>query len=191
MAISIVTWSAVTIGMGFIKNYHQGVATRLLLGLFEAGMFPAMAFMISTIYPRKSQAKRIAVCYGASAISGAFGGLIAYGIQMMGFRHGLEAWRWLFIVEGIISLVCGFICWASFPHSAEKAWFLTTEERELMALRRERDISYTGNEPMSWEYAKMVFTDPVIYIASISLFAAAVPMFGFGIFLPTIIKGLG
>lgn len=82
MGFSLVCWSAVTIGTGFIKNYHQAIAVRLLLGLFEAGLVPSLTFLISTIYSRNQQAKRVAVIYGASALSGAFGGLIAYGIQV-------------------------------------------------------------------------------------------------------------
>lgn len=111
MAISLVCWSLVTIGNGFIKNYRQAIAMRLLLGIFEAGLFPSLTFIISTIYSREKQAKRLAVIYGASALSGAFGGLIAYGIQLMGERRGLEAWRWLFIIEGCISVVICVGAW--------------------------------------------------------------------------------
>ncbi|KAF7545218.1 hypothetical protein G7Z17_g9358 [Cylindrodendrum hubeiense] len=77
LAVAMVGWSVVTLGTGFIKNYHQGIATRLLLGIFESALFPCLAFIISTVYSREQQAKRIAVLYGAIALSGAFGGLIA------------------------------------------------------------------------------------------------------------------
>ena len=91
LALAIVAWSAVTIGTGFVHNYPQAVACRLVLGFAEAGIFPALTFVVSTIYPRESQGKSVAVLYGASAFSGAVGGLIAYGIQLMGKRQGLEA----------------------------------------------------------------------------------------------------
>ena len=164
---------------------------RLVLGFAEAGMFPATTFFVSTVYPRASQGKRIAVLYGATAISGAFGGLIAYGIQRMGYRHGLEAWRWLFIIEGIISFVIGLVCLASLPRSAESAWFLNSDEKQLMRDRRARDVAYTGSDEFSWSYVWMAVTDPMIWVASLSLFCAGIPLFGFGIFLPTIIRGLG
>lgn len=191
IAAAIVMWSAVTIGTGFVQNYHQTIVVRLLLGIGEAGIFPALTFLISTIYPRESQGKRVAVLFGASALAGAFGGLIAYGIQLMGERHGLSAWRWLFIVEGIISMVVGIICWLTLPHSSEKAWFLNAEERRLMSDRRQRDIAYTGTDEFSWSFVWMAFTDSMVWVAGISLFCAGIPLFGFGIFLPTIIRGLG
>jgi MFS family permease len=177
MAVAIVTWSAVTIGAGFVHNYGQIVACRLLLGMFEAGIFPALAFVISTVYPRESQAKRIAVLYGSIALSGAVGGLIAYGIQLMGDQLGLEAWRWLFIIEGIISIVLGVACWATLPHTAEQAWFLTEDERQLMLDRRRRDAAYKGDEKLSWSDVKLAFTDPMVVIAGLALFCAGIPLF--------------
>lgn len=167
------------------------MALRFLLGAAEAGLFPALTFVVSTIYPRASQAKRVAVLYGASAIAGSFGGLIAYGIQLMGYRHGLEAWRWLFIVEGIISMVLGIICWGTLPRTAETAWFLKAEEKQLMLDRRQRDFAYKGDSKLSWQDARMAFTDPMVITAGLTLFCAGIPLFGFGTFLPTIIRGLG
>jgi MFS family permease len=174
-----------------VKNYEQAVACRLLLGFAEAGIFPALTFIVSTIWPRESQAKRVAVLYGASALAGAFGGLIAYGIQLMGERHGLEAWRWLFIVEGIISIALGLLCWATLPKSSEHAWFLKPEERQLMLNRRQRDFAYKGESKLSLADARMAFTDPMVLAAGLALFCAGIPLFGFGVFLPTIIRGLG
>ena len=191
IAVAIVAWSAVTIGTGFVHNYEQTLAMRLLLGAAEAGIFPACSFVVSTVYPRESQAKRIAVLYGSTAVAGAFGGLIAYGIQLMGDRHGIEAWRWLFIVEGIISIVLGMACWASLPRTAEHAWFLTAAQKQLMEDRRRRDVAYKGDAGLSWADARSAFTDPMVIAAGLSLFCAGVPLFGYGTFLPTIIRGFG
>ncbi|KAL1959732.1 hypothetical protein VTO42DRAFT_1318 [Malbranchea cinnamomea] len=191
LATAMVSWSVITLGTGFVHNYGQAVAVRLLLGVFEAGLFPCLTFLISMIYTREQQAKRVCALYTGSAVSGAFGGLIAYGIQMMGDRHGLSAWRWLFIVEGIISIVLGGIAWLTLPRNAEHAWFLTQEERALMLARKERDAIYKGDDKFSWDYVKMAFTDPFVYLAAIGLFCASVPLFGFTTFLPTIIRGLG
>ena len=191
LAIAMVCWSLTTLGTGFIKNYHQAIAVRLLLGAFEAGLFPCLTFFISTVYSRQSQSKRVASLYGASALSGAFGGLIAYGIQTMGERCGLAAWRWLFIIEGIISIVLGGLAWVTLPSSAEEAWFLNPEEKNLMLARKRRDAIYKGDDKFSWAYAKMALLDPFVYMAAFCLFCSSIPLFGFGTFLPTIIKGLG
>ncbi|KAH6989370.1 major facilitator superfamily domain-containing protein [Ilyonectria sp. MPI-CAGE-AT-0026] len=191
IAIAIVLWSVVVIATAFIHNYTQAVVLRLILGFTEGGIFPALSFLISTIYPRESQGKRIAVLYGSTALAGAFGGLIAYAIQLMGDRRGIKAWRWLFIIEGAVSIVFGLTCWATLPRSAEEAWFLKEDEKRLMKDRRARDIAYTGSDEFSWSYVWMAVTDTMVWAAALSLFCAGVPLFGFGTFLPTIIRGLG
>lgn len=109
----------------------------------------------------------------------------------MGTRHGLAPWRWLFIVEGIISIVLCSICWLTLPKTAETAWFLTEEEKGVMRARKRRDVIYKGTEEFTWAYARMAFTDPFVYLAGFVFFCSSIALFGFGTFLPTIIKGLG
>jgi predicted MFS family arabinose efflux permease len=191
LATALISWSVVTLGTGFIKNYGQAIAMRILLGAAEAGLVPALSFVQSTIWDRNSQAKRVSLLYMSICLSGAFGGLIAYGIQQMGDRHGLSAWRWLFIVEGIFSICVCIIMYFTLPTSAEKAWFLTEEERALMRARKARDLRFKGDDKFSWTYAKRAFTDPFVYLAASLLFASSIPLFGFSTFLPTILKGLG
>jgi MFS family permease len=194
LAIALVSWSVVTLCTGFVQNYIQAIILRCLLGACEAGVAPGFAFIFSTIYPRESTAKRVALIYLSNVTSGAFGGLFAYGIQSMGERRGLAAWRWLFIFEGIISIVICGACWLTFPNSPETAWFLNEDEKNLMEMRKQRDAIYKGGkseDEFDWKFAKMAFTDPFIYLASLSFFCSSIAIFGFGTFLPTIIRGLG
>jgi MFS family permease len=136
IALCFVLWSSVTIGTGFIKNYHQAIAARDLLGAFESGAFPGLVFLTPTIYSREEEGMRIAVRYAASALSGAFGGLIAYDIQLMGHQASLEAWRWLFIIEGAASMVLCAICVFSIPKNAETAWFFSHAKCDIIVARK-------------------------------------------------------
>ncbi|KAK9367291.1 major facilitator superfamily domain-containing protein [Lipomyces kononenkoae] len=163
----------------------------MLLGAFEAGVAPGIAFFFSTIYDRESTAERIALINIANATSGAIGGLFAYGIQRMGAQRGLAAWRWLFIIEGCVSLVTCSGCLFSFPNKPESAWFLNKEEKELMVRRKARDAIYKGDDVFDWKFVRMALTDPFVYLASGVFFFSSVAIFGFGTFLPTIIRGFG
>ncbi|RVX72090.1 hypothetical protein B0A52_04688 [Exophiala mesophila] len=188
---ALVGWCTATIATGFVQNYHQALACRMLLGLFEAGVAPAFTFIFSTIYSRESTAKRVALINFSNAVSGAFGGMFAYAIQTMGEQRGLEAWRWLFIIEGAVSLaLCGGCLW-SFPNKPETAWFLKEDEKELMRLRKQRDIIYKGDDKFDWKWVKQAVTDPFIYVASMAFFTSSVAIFGYGTFLPTLIRGFG
>lgn len=192
LAIAIISWSAITLGTGFVNSYAETIACRVLLGVAEAGLFPALTFVISQIYPAASQGKRVAVLYITIAISGAVGGLFAYGVQSMGDRHGLSAWRWLFIVEGLVSFFIGIVCWISLPTSPETAWFLTPEEKAIVVRIKEQNHPYKETtKGVDWPQVVMALTDPFVYLASVALFCSSIALFGFGTFLPTLLKGLG
>ncbi|KAF5000350.1 hypothetical protein FGRMN_1818 [Fusarium graminum] len=190
LAVAIISWSIITLSTGFVHSYGQVIACRVLLGFFEAGLFPSLTFVISQIYPPASQGKRVAVLYVSIALSGALGGLFAYGIQTMGAQRGLSAWRWLFIIEGSISLIIGAACWLSLPTSPETAWFLSPEEKTTMNMIKERNHPFEKTDKFSWKQVAMAMTDPLVWLASISLFCSSIALFGFGTFLPTLLKGL-
>lgn len=192
LSISMTGWSAVTLGSGFVHSYSQMLACRVLLGIFEGALNPCLIMTISTIWDRNSQAKRVSVIYIASGLSGAFGGLIAYAIQTMGFRHGLAPWRWLFIVEGIISIVICTTSWFTMPTSAERAWFLDDKEKEAMMARRANDAIFKGTEEkLDWSDIRNAVFEPFVWLGGITLFANSTATLGFGVFLPTIIRGMG
>ena len=191
LGTALVLWSMVTLGTGFIQTYGQALATRILLGACEAGVSPGFAFLFATIYPRSSTAKRIMMGNLANTLAGAFGGLFAYGVQQMGTRRGLHAWRWLFIIEGCGTLFIGGLCWFFLPRSPENAWFLTEEDKEVMRLRKQKNATFRGEEEFRSKYVKMAFKDPFIYVMGAGFFFSSVAITGFNVFLPTIIKGLG
>jgi len=191
ITIALTGWCSATIATGFVRNYGQALACRMLLGLFEAGVAPSFTFIFSTIYSRESTAKRVALINLSNAVSGAFGGLLAYGVQSMGARRGLEAWRWLFIIEGTVSLaLCGG-CLFSFPNRPETAWFLTEDDKALMRRRKQRDAVYKGDDTFNWKWVRLALTDPFVYVASLAFFTSSVAIFGYGTFLPTLIRGFG
>ena len=184
-------WSLVTLATGFIQNYTQAIVMRLLLGVFESGLSPCLALTMSTIWDRSRVGWRIALLYVTNAMSGAFGGLIAYGIQSMGDQRGLQAWRWLFIIEGAISIVICGMSWLTMPKNAEEAWFLNAEEKALMQARKVLNARYKGPDKFDFKYLKMAFADPFVWCGVICSLTASVGLFGYTTFLPTILRGLG
>lgn len=85
----IIGWSAVIIGAAFINNYAGLLATRLLLGAFESGIFPCLTLYLSMYYKPLEQARRISYLFVASALSGGLGGLLAYGLTNLHGASGL------------------------------------------------------------------------------------------------------
>jgi amino acid transporter len=163
----------------------------MILNAAEAGLAQGFAFVFSTIYPREVAGKRIMSTNVAQCISGSFGGLFAYAVQQMGTQHGLAAWRWLFIVEFGVTVVIGGIGWIFLPSSAETAWFLNADEKEAMRLKKQRDFMHRGEAKFERKWIRIALTDPFVWLLGVAFFTSSVAINGFGVFLPTIIQGLG
>jgi MFS family permease len=145
----VIIWGAVMIGFGFVKEWHTLIPLRLLLGIFEAGFFPGSAYLLSVWYERYELQKRNTVFFLIGMLSSAFSGILGYlfsllqghGVQAapwLGVHHGptkakpttpvsfgpgLAGWRWIFILQGVITVVIGFIGWyfiVDFPELAHK-----------------------------------------------------------------------
>lgn len=95
--------------MRFVHSYHALLGLRFLLGVFEAGVLPGIVYVTSAYYKRHEYQKRGSIFFCSSVSAGAFGGLFAYAISDLGGRHGLAAWRWIFIIEDAITSALAII----------------------------------------------------------------------------------
>lgn len=103
----MVIWGCMCVAMGFVKNYPQLMVVRALLGLAEGGLFPGITFYLTMWYRRHECGYRMAIFFSAATAAGAFGGLLARAIMEMDKVSGLRSWQWIFILEGIVTVVVG------------------------------------------------------------------------------------
>jgi MFS family permease len=100
IAVLTIAWGIISTLTGVVQSFGGLVACRLLLGLAEGGLFPGLTVYLTMFYTKKELALRIGYLFVSSAIAGACGGLLAYGIGFMDGIAGLSGWRWIFIIEG-------------------------------------------------------------------------------------------
>ncbi|KAF2194634.1 retrograde regulation protein 2 [Zopfia rhizophila CBS 207.26] len=174
---------------GFIQNFASLVACRLLLGLFEGVLFPSSVLLMANWYKREELGVRISYLYIAAALSSAFGGLIAFGILYMDGTAGYPGWRWLYIIEGLITVVIAFFCYYLIPKDYQTAYFLNDEDRRLMRRRAELTESYNGGQG---HYTRkdflMAVKDSKTWLHGFMQFACMTVVYGFSVFLPIILK---
>lgn len=92
--------------MAAVTTYHHLIVLRLIVGVLEAGFAPGILLILSSWYKKNEQSKRFAVYISAAVLSGAFGGILAGAITGgLDGAHGIRGWRWLFIVEGVATIV--------------------------------------------------------------------------------------
>lgn len=170
----VILWGATMICFGFVKTWVDLIPLRLILGIFEAGFFPGCAYLLSCWYPRYKLQKRNAVFYLIGSMASAFSGILAYGFsQLQGhgsqmgapwlgyhygptklhptarkyFGEGLSGWRWIFILQGLLTVIVGFIGWyfiVDFPElAAGKSvfgkHFLSEKEAAFIVATIEKD----------------------------------------------------
>ncbi|KAL1962150.1 hypothetical protein VTN77DRAFT_554 [Rasamsonia byssochlamydoides] len=184
-------WALTTIFSGFMVNVGGLYATRLILGACEAGLFPCLNLYLTMVYRREEQAKRVSYLMNCAAISGAVGGLLAYGILQMDGVAGKAGWRWVYIIEGIFSVIVAVWIWFGLPNDPANAYFLTAEEKWIMQVRNAQRRKYMGSEKFSWEEVRIALRDPKLYLSGAIQFCQDILLYGFSTFLPSILNSMG
>ncbi|KAI1174108.1 major facilitator superfamily MFS-1 [Nemania sp. FL0916] len=139
LAFITVAWGIVLIGLGLVNNWGGLAALRLVLGLFEAGFFPSVIYLLSTWYTRYEMGKRYAAFYVIGSLASAFSGIIAFGLIHLDGAGNLAGWRWIFVFEGLLTVVIGiggYWLLVDFPDSDRKVrGFLNAKERAWVVQR--------------------------------------------------------
>lgn len=151
-----------------MQNYHGLLAARIFLGVAESGLFPGVVYYNTMWYCRYEVQVRQAYFFSAASIAGAFSGLLAYGISYMDGVAGLAGWRWIFILEGMLTVVVAFSAYFVLHDYPETASFLTPEERAFIAFRLRYDgqdaETHDGqriaqSDKFGWKYVRQAFGD--------------------------------
>jgi MFS family permease len=159
-----IVWSLTTVFSGFITNIAGLYVSRLVLGACEGGLFPGLNLYLTMVYKREEQAKRVSYLFVCTALSGAFGGLLAYVLLKMDGVGNYAGWRWVYIIEGIFSILIAFAVWFGLPSDPSNAYFLNEEEKRMMRVRATQRAQYMGSEEFSWKEIIIELKDPKLYI---------------------------
>ncbi|PPR06290.1 hypothetical protein CVT24_001096 [Panaeolus cyanescens] len=190
---SLVTmWGAVLIAQGFVSSYTGLIVIRLILGALEGPIFPGVILYLSGFYTRQELSFRLAVFISAASISGAFSGLLAAALVNLDGIGGRPGWAWIFIVEGLITVLIGLIGFYMVPRTPADARFLSPSEKEAIIKRLERfkpHSKYEGN--FTIKQVLLPFTSPHIILVFIIAFMFGSINIAIANFLPSIVKQLG
>ncbi|KAJ5217865.1 MFS transporter [Penicillium citrinum] len=188
-------WGTISAATAATKSFGGLLACRFILGFVEAAYFPGCLYLLSAWYTRKELGKRTALLYSGSLLSGAFSGLIAAGITNgLAGAQGIAAWRWLFIIEGVITVFVALLAAFIIPDLPRTTSWLTDREKEFAAWRLEADIGeedWVDSQHQSMFHgAKLAFTDYKTWLLLGAIYgctsAGAVTTF-----FPIVMAGLG
>ncbi|KAF9224037.1 MFS general substrate transporter [Gyrodon lividus] len=182
-------WGIMMTVQGLVHSYGGLMAMRWMLGTFEAGLFPGVTYYLSCWYKRSEFGIRMAIFFSAATVSGAFGGLLAAGISKMNGVGGKPAWAWIFILEGLATVVAGAMSFWLIVDFPDDAKFLTETERTVVIRRLQGDDQFSAaGERLKWKYIKASLTEWKTYLSIIVYSGSDMPLYAFALFLPSIIS---
>ena len=201
LPVSMVLWGIVVTLTSLVKNYHQLIVLRLLLGITESALYPGVVFYLTKWYTRRDLQYRQALFFAAASGAGAFSGILAYGISFMKGIAGLNGWSWIFIIEGIFTVVVAILMYFMVYDYPDSAKFLSEEEREYILFILKHDFS--TDMPVSEKLLEEVYsakdksaikaalTDWQLPCHILVHWSLVTTLYTVSFFLPSIVKSLG
>ncbi|KAL4784166.1 major facilitator superfamily domain-containing protein [Aspergillus varians] len=160
------TWAALVIGIGFTKSIKAIYALRFFIGLFEACSFPGYVAMLGSWYGPKELTKRTAILLQVESIASMFSGYLQAGLHSsMDGRYGLAGWRWMFILNAIISFpvaVWGFFGLPDTPHTTRAFYF--TPEHIKYGIERIETFGHKAQPKFTWKEIKRIYLGWEIWV---------------------------
>ncbi|KAF9263451.1 MFS general substrate transporter [Marasmius fiardii PR-910] len=192
----MILWGVFSISTGFATNFFQALLSRFFLGFVEAAFIPGAIFLLSKWYKRNELSQRTAYLSLGSLISNATGSLIASGILgTTGGILGYTAWRWLFFIEGGLTVFMAVFAWVILPDFPETSSWLSEEERALAIKRMTEDTGTHDKRAQrfdsSWSHGfSLAITDwKVWWLAAIT--TCFMISLSFNAYFPTLIRSIG
>ncbi|KAK6439591.1 hypothetical protein LTR95_004201 [Oleoguttula sp. CCFEE 5521] len=175
------------------KSFGGMLALRLILASFEAGFYCSVVFYLTLFYTRAELSFRIAIFFGSALLAAAFSGLISFGVFQINDPK-IHGWQFLFMIEGLATVLCAVFAYFWLPARPETAWFLTAREREAATARTLRDGSRKVNTKLnlreafatwrSWQFVLwciICFTYPVAFSTTSNFLPQIVARLGFSV----------
>jgi ACS family tartrate transporter-like MFS transporter len=184
----MISWGILAAAMAFVKTPAEFYVVRFLLGVAEAGFFPGVIYYLADWFPRSYHARAIARFTVAIPLAQALGGLASAPLLGLGGIGALSGWQWLFLAEGIPSVLLGVSVLWYLPNRPQEAAWLGPSQRSWLLAR------------IAADRAKAVFSDPThrlqtlrdryVWVLAVPYFAYFTVAFGYTAWAPQLIKSL-
>jgi MFS transporter, ACS family, tartrate transporter len=193
LARIVFVWGFFASAMALVQGQNSFLAIRFLLGVAEAGLFPAMVIYLTYWFPARYLARIMAICSLAIPIALAVGAPVSTAIMGLDGHLGLKGWQWLFLLEGLPAIAMTFAVLKGLPDEPASSLWLTARERAWVKDELLKDLgmgaaSAARDDKLSvWR----VFTHPAILALGFMYFCTTSTNLGLSLFLPQIVKEQG
>lgn len=184
----MVSWGVVTAGLCLAQGPVSFAVLRFLLGAAEAGFFPGIILYLTYWFPQANRARAVALFMTATPAAGLVGSPLSGLILGMDGVFGLAGWQWLFILEGLPSVLLGVAVLFLLPDSPSRAHWLTDEERRALEETLAKEGRDVGARHLS--SLRQGLASPLVWGLGLVYFSVVVAMYALVMWLPQIIAGV-
>lgn len=183
----MITWGIISAGMAFVTTPMSFYVMRCLLGIAEAGFYPGVILYLSYWFPTNRRGRMYALFATAVPLSGVIGAPLSGWIMgaFNGF-HGFAGWQWMFILEGIPSVLIGILVIFKLTDRISHAKWLTDEEKKILQANIDSDTQHHVHSSL-----KEIFLQPRVWLLTLIYFCLIAGFYTIGFWLPTLIKDSG
>jgi ACS family tartrate transporter-like MFS transporter len=183
----MVSWGLITSATMLVRGAGEFYLLRILLGFAEAGFFPGIILYLTYWFPARERARMVAFFMAASPLTGVLGNPISGAImQWMDQMGGLHGWQWVFLLEGIPSVLLGLVVLVYLTDRPEKALWLTEEERHWLAAELASEDMHRGQRHARDLLSALL--DGRVWLLIALYFTVAAASNAFGSYLPKLVK---
>ncbi|QKZ05148.1 MFS transporter [Pseudomonas eucalypticola] len=191
IAVMMLAWGGLSTCLLFVTTPMEFYVLRLLTGAAEAGFFPGIVLYLSQWFPNARRGRIMALFMSAIPVSGLLGSPFSGWIlnHFAVGQHGLAAWQWMFLIQGIPTMVLGALAYFLLSDSFAKATWLTSEQRHVV----ESDLAEDARNKPAQQRDSLgaVFATPLIWVLGLIYFCIQSGVYAINFWLPSIIKNLG
>jgi D-galactonate transporter len=183
----MISWGVLSAAMMFVESATSFYVLRFLLGLAEAGFFPGIIYYLTRWYPAERRGRATSLFLTAIALAGVIGGpLSGWILRDSNGLAGLAGWQWMFVAEGIPSVIAGFFLLRYLDDKVEDVkWLTDAEKREVIALLQTEEVGKSHSS------IGKAFSSGRTWLLSMIYFLFVFSLYGISFWLPTIIKAAG
>ncbi len=181
-----VTWGALSALMMFVQGEWSFYALRLLLGIAEAGLFPALMYVTTLWFAQRDRAVAVGWIYTAPALGLTIGNPLGGALMQLDGLGGLRGWQWMFLLEGLPTVIFGVILWFIFPDRPRDARWLTPAEADSLEHNAAGTEAGHAQTP-SKEWVSVIKRPSTLLIALIYFFNQ-IGFVGLYFFIPSMVQ---
>ncbi|KAB8258475.1 major facilitator superfamily domain-containing protein [Aspergillus pseudonomiae] len=191
LGVNVLLWGVILCCSAAAQNFAGMIALRVLLGMLEAVIAPALTMYTSMWYTRAESTPRYGFWYCGLGMGQIVGGLISFAAQHAPANMSFHGWRIMFVVIGVVNVVASLLVLFVLPENVEKAKFLSPTERDRIAQRLRDDQAGVGQKVFRWGSVIEAFGDLQSWLLVLLTILITIPSGVITTFSSILIKDFG